>query len=687
MTYKFKSRSVLQFAPAALMIMLLAACGGDGGSSGSSMSSGSGGGIYGGGGAAAAAITISLSNANIQVGQSSTLTWSVTNATACTASGDWSGSEPVTGSKTLSPTAAGTYTYTLMCTGSGAAATKSTTLTAGAAAAATGPYTSTSLVANVAGTSALTVDTHLVNPWGIVFAPNAPVWIANNGSSTSTLYDGSGNPQPAASPLVVTFAANAGRAFGPTGIVANTTTDFAVSSGGKSGAASFIYVGEAGTIAGWSSTVNSTAAITVYTDTAGAEYTGAALASTGGQNYLYAADFHNNKIDVFNGTFVKQTPSAGSFAFTDPTLPAGYAPFGIQAIANGSGGAMQIYVTYAQQKAPDNSLAAPGAGLGLVDVFDASGALVTHLIVTGGALNAPWGIALAPADFGPFSNDLLIGNLGDGKINAFDAATGKLVGPISDSHSNPIAVPGLWGIAFGNDSASQPQNTLFFAAGTNEGSDGEYGRIDVGATPPTLNGTAPVTVVAPSATVSGTVTLTAQVGDSVSVSQVEFFAGGKAIGTANAAPFTVQWNTQTSANGTVTLTATATEAYGKAANSAPVTVTVNNAAPAATLTQLQAQVFGPICSGCHNGAGTSLPGVQNLTSAAATYAALVNVASIEQPNLLRVKPGDPTDSYVIHKIEGLAGITGARMPFGGPYLSTATMDQIESWIAAGAKND
>ena len=687
MAYKLKSRSFFQFAPAALLL-LMTACGGDGGGSGSMSVAGAGaGGGYGGGGAAAAAITLSLGTANIQLGQSTTLTWSVTNATACTASGAWSGSEPVTGSKTLSPTAAGSYAYTLMCTGGGAAATQSTTLTVGAAAAATGPYTSTSLVANVAGTSALTVDAHLVNPWGIAFAPNAPVWVANNGSSTSTLYDGSGNPQPAASPLVVDFAANAGHAFAPTGIVANTSTGFVVSSAGKSAAASFIYVGEGGTIAGWSSTVNPAAAITVYTDTGGAEYTGATLASSGGQDYLYAADFHNNKIDVFNSAFAKQAPTASSFAFADPTLPAGYAPFGIQAIANGSGGATQIYVAYAQQKAPDNSFATLGAGLGLVDVFDANGTLVTHLIAAGAALNAPWGIALAPADFGPLSNDLLIGNLGDGKINAFNAATGKLVGPISDSHSDPIAVPGLWGIAFGNDSVSQPHNTLFFAAGTNEGSDGEYGRIDVGATPPTLNGTAAVTVVAPSASLSGMVTLTAQVGDSVSVSQVEFFANGKAIGTAASAPYTVQWNTQTSANGTVTLTATATEAYGKVANSAPVTVTVNNAAPAATLTQLQAQVFGPVCSGCHNGVGTSLPGVQNLTSAAATYASLVNVASIEQPSLERVKPGDPTDSYVIHKLEGLAGITGARMPFGGPYLSTATIEQIESWIAAGAPND
>jgi len=198
MTYTSRStRPVLQFAPLALMLLLLAACGGDGGSSGSGSTAGgsgsAGGGPYGGGGAAAAAITLSLASANIQVGQSTTLTWSVTNATACTASGAWSGSEPVTGSKTLSPTAAGTFIYTLMCTGSGASATNSTTLTVGEAAASNGPYTATSLVANAAGTSALTADPNLVNPWGIAFAPNAPVWVANNGKSTSTLYDGSGN--------------------------------------------------------------------------------------------------------------------------------------------------------------------------------------------------------------------------------------------------------------------------------------------------------------------------------------------------------------------------------------------------------------------------------------------------------------------------------------------------------------
>lgn len=685
------SRNPIAAAASLLLSLSLSACGGGGNGASPMSSSGSGSGGSGSsgayGGVAAPTVTLTLAGTPLAVGQSATLTWSSTGAASCTASGAWSGSEPVSGSTTISPTAAGNFTYTLNCTGSGGITAKSTTLTVGAASANSGPYTLTNLVANVAGTAALTVDPNLINPWGIVFAPNDPVWIANNGSQTSTLYDGSGNPQPAAAPLVVKFAAGAAGPFAPSGIVANTTSDFVVSSGGKSGAANFIYVGEGGMIAGWSFAVDPDNAVTVYADAGGAEYTGAAAAAVNGHNYLYAADFHNGKVDVFDATFKKQTPSSTSFTFKDSTLPEGFTPFGIQAIANGSGGATQIYVAYAQPKAPENQLSTIGAGLGLVDVFDANGQLKTHLIANGGVLNAPWGIALAPGDFGGLSNDLLIGNLGDGKINAFDPATGKLVGPISDSKANPLAVPGLWGIAFGNDSASQPHNTLFYAAGTNDGTNGEYGRIDVGATPPTLNAGSDVTVIAPSSTVSGMVILTAQVSGSVSVSQVQFFANAAAIGTATSAPFSIEWNTANSANGSVVLTATATEVYGNVAKSAPVTVTVNNAAAAATLTQLQAQVFGPICSGCHNGVGTSLPGVQNLTSAAATYASLVNVPSIERPNLKRVKPGDPTDSYVIHKLEGTPGITGARMPFGGPYLSAATIAQIQSWIMAGAPED
>ena len=211
-------------------------------------------------------------------------------------------------------------------------------------------------------------------------------------------------------------------------------------------------------------------------DSGGAIYKGLAIAKTDAGSFLYATDFHNNKVDVFDTNFAKQALPAG--AFVDPKLPAGYAPFGIQAIANGTGGAVQIYVTYAKQDA-DAEDDVSGAGLGLVDIFDAKGKFVKQLVPPGGALNAPWGIALAPADFGTLSHVLLVGNFGDGKINGYDPATGVFMGSITDGTGAAFAVPGLWGIAFGNDVANQPHNTLFFAAGTNDEANGAYGRIDL----------------------------------------------------------------------------------------------------------------------------------------------------------------------------------------------------------------
>lgn len=672
-----------------VLLIGLAACGG-------------GGGGYGGGSTmntSPPTVTIAFNAATVALGQSATLTWSSTGATACTASGAWTGAQPTSGSSTITPTAAGSATYTLTCSGSYGSTPESATLAATGPS--NGPYSLTALVADSAGTAALTVDHHLVNPWGLVMAPGAPVWVANNGSQTSTLYDGNGKAQPTGTPLVVNFAPGAGGVpFGPTGVAYYGGAGFIVSSGAASGSASFIYAGEGGMIAGWSEAVDPLNAITVYTDAGGAVYKGLTLASNATGTFLFATDFHNGKIDVFNSSFHKQTPTASQFAFSDPAIPAGYAPFGIQAINNGAGGAAQLYVTYAKQVGPANLDSSIGAGLGIVDVFDANGTLVSKLVPAGGALNSPWGVALAPSDFGALAGDLLVGNLGDGTINAYDAATGKFVAALSSSSGQPVTVAGLWGIAFGNDSANQPHNTLFYTAGPNAGANGAYGRIDVGSTPPALNQAPVVTITAPVASgggygggatsLSGTVAVTAKVTDSVSVASVQFFAGTTSIGTATTTPYTVQWNTTTSANGSVALTAKATDEDGNVGTSAKDTVTVSNGAappPASTLSELQSQIFGPICSGCHNGVGTSLPGVQNLTSAAHTYASLVNVASIEQPSLDRVKPNDPANSYVIQKLEGAAGISGSRMPLGGPYLSSAQISMIESWISAGAPNN
>jgi uncharacterized protein (TIGR03118 family) len=537
------------------------------------------------------------------------------------------------------------------------------------------------------------VDTNLVNPWGLSIPTGSFfAWVANNGTETSTLYDGNGKPQPHAGPLVVSFApSGAGVAFDPTGIVFNSTTDFIVSRAGKSGAASFIFDGEGGMIAGWSGSVDATHALTMYTDAGGAVYKGLAVAENAGQSFLYATDFHNNKVDVFNSAFVKQTTSATAFTFADPGIPAGYAPFGIQAIANGPAGATQLYVTYAQQQAPDNHDNANGAGLGYVDIFDTNGKLIKQL-VSKGALNAPWGIALAPKDFGVLSNDLLVGNFGDGKINAYDPAAGTLLGTLSDSGGAAIATPGLWGIAFGNDANNQPHNTLFFAAGPNNEMNGSYGRIDVGSTPPVLNAPPVVTLTAPAGSLKGTVTLSATVHDPLQVAKVEFFAGSTSLGVVAAAPYTVSWNTTSVADGQYSIKATATDGDGNVGSSPAVSVTVaNTTVPQVTLTQLQTQIFTPICSVCHTGVGSSLPGVQNLT-AGHTFSNIVNVASIEQPSLLRIKPNDPTNSYLLQKIEGAPGISGSRMPLGcgsnsDPCLDQATIDLVKTWISQGALNN
>jgi uncharacterized protein (TIGR03118 family) len=443
---------------------------------------------------------LSIAPASAFAGAAVTLTWSSSNAASCTASNGWSGSLATSGSQTvLAPGTAGSVMYTLTCVpasgtsvygmaGTGASATQTATLTVAAATA----YTAKTLVADTQ-TPGATQDTNLVNPWGLVFAPGAPVWVANNGSQTSTLYDGTGTIIP----LVVNVAndqhGGAVSAFNPTGIVASDAThnpnDFVITESGASGASSFIYSGESGSIAGWSPGVDLTHAVVMYAAQDGSIYKGLAIASNGSGNFLYATDFHNGRVDVFDAHFVKQP--AASFPFSDPKLPPNLSPFGIQTIADGAQGAVQIYVTYAQPDSAkeDNT---DGAGLGAIDVFDTNGKLLQQLVPmsAGGALNAPWGLALAPSDFGTLSGALLVSNFGDGRINGFDPASGRFLGALQTSGS-PFSQDGLWGIAFGNDatnqmvtppaSLSQPHNTLFFTAGPNGEANGVYGRLDTPA--------------------------------------------------------------------------------------------------------------------------------------------------------------------------------------------------------------
>jgi uncharacterized protein (TIGR03118 family) len=559
--------------------ILLAGCGG------------AGGGGAGGGSPATptpSTVSVKVSPASVTVGQTTTVSWSSSSGTSCTASGAWSGSQPVTGSTVITPTATGSETFSLSCSGGVySSGSGSATLTVTAAPASASAYTLTDLVVDAAGGSAKNVDPRLVNPWGLSIGGTNPAWIANNHTSTATLYDGNGKaqPQPASNQIIANFApSSTGAAFAPTGIVYNAgASDFLVKSGTASGAALYIVDGEGGMIAGWSPAVSLTNAVTMYTDTGGAEYTGLAIATHASKPYLYAADFHNHKIDVFDSTFAKQTTSTSSFTFMDPAIGAGFSPFGIQAINNGAGGAPQIYVTYAQQSSAGTD-ATNGGGQGYLDVYDTNGQLISHLISVGGALNAPWGLALAPANFGIFSNALLVGNFGDGRVNAFDAGKGTLMGTISDSSGAALATPGLWGLAFGNGANNQPANTLFFAAGPNGMANGVYGRIDLGSMPPTLNAPPEVTLTAPTGSLSGTVELTAAVVDPIAVTKVDFYADSTLIGTATAAPYTINWNTTTvtTASESLSLSAKATDADGSVGSSTAITVSVNNGPPPPT---------------------------------------------------------------------------------------------------------
>jgi uncharacterized protein (TIGR03118 family) len=325
------------------------------------------------------------------------------------------------------------------------------------AAAPGGSYLQTNIVSDVKGTAPVT-DPKLINPWGIVAGPGTPFWIADNGTGVSTLYTGTGAPFPGA-PGAVTIPTPSGRApdaaGAPTGVVFNGSSGFVVRQGAASGPSLFLFATEDGTIAGWSPAANAAGAIIAADNSAeGAVYKGLAIATDGSQGQLFAANFRENSIDVFDTNF-QRVNKPGSFS--DPKIPADFAPFDVAALDG------KLFVTYARQNGERHDDVA-GAGNGYVDVYDLNGKLLNRLI-SGGVLNSPWGIALAPAGFGRFGNDLLVGNFGDGKINAFDPVSGKLLGSLNDQHGKTLTVEGLWGLAFGNGQITGDPNTLFFTAG------------------------------------------------------------------------------------------------------------------------------------------------------------------------------------------------------------------------------
>lgn len=324
-------------------------------------------------------------------------------------------------------------------------------------------YESQVLVSNGAIPAPFT-DPNLINGWGVAFNPNGFVWVSSADAGKSVLYNGNGEPQS----LVVSIPGPGGSMGNPTGIVFSGGMDFVVSNGTTNGPARFLFATEQGTIAGWAPNVSVTNALTAVDNSASdAAYTGLALSGDGSTHLLYACNFSQRRIDVFDGAF---NPVSVPGGFVDRHIPDTYAPFGIQAIGG------DIYVTYAKQESPGSDEELTGPGRGFVNVFDPQGHLVRR-IASRGPLNAPWGIALAPASFGPLGGALLIGNLGDGTIDAFGPRTGNFLGRLKDETNHAIRIDGLWGIQFGNGIEAQQTNALFWAAGPNDEEDGAYGVI------------------------------------------------------------------------------------------------------------------------------------------------------------------------------------------------------------------
>lgn len=319
-------------------------------------------------------------------------------------------------------------------------------------------FTQSNLVSD-GSVKAQTTDKQLINPWGMAIGQQTPFWINAAGSGFSEVYDGGGNKQ-----FVVKVPAAGGSAKpgSPSGIAFNpSTTDFVIP---QSSSALFVFASLDGTISAWNAALTN-AKVVVDNSTAGAVYTGVAVENNGKASYILAANFAENTIDVFDTEFARIT-LAGHF--DDPAVPQGYAPFNVHVVKN------QAFVMYALLT-PGGGPATAGDGAGYVSVFDLNGNLLHHAIA-GGKLNAPWGLALAPASFAPFGGDLLVGNFGDGTINAFDPTNFTFKGQLQDGSGKAIQNDRLWEIVFGENGTGDP-NTLYFSAGVDDEKGGLFGAI------------------------------------------------------------------------------------------------------------------------------------------------------------------------------------------------------------------
>lgn len=326
-------------------------------------------------------------------------------------------------------------------------------------------YRQNNLVSDIPGLARF-VDPSLVNSWGIAASATSPFWVSNNATGTAILYGGdvSGSPLTK-NPLTVTIPGG-----GNTGVVFNGSSSFVITDGSGTGPARFIFATTAGTIAAWRA---GTTAITKVT-AADSAYTGLAIGNDPSFTWIYGANFRAGRIDTYGTNFTTVHFVPGDFI--DNTIPAGFAPFNVQNLGG------KIYVTYAKQGTGHD---VPGPGNGFVNVFSVTGQLQQRL-VSNGPLNSPWGLAIAPASFGAFANALLVGNFGDGKINAFDQNTGAFLGTVNDQAGNPLVIDELWALTFGNAVGGGDANTLYFSAGIGEEAHGLFGSIISAAPAPAL---------------------------------------------------------------------------------------------------------------------------------------------------------------------------------------------------------
>jgi uncharacterized protein (TIGR03118 family) len=344
-------------------------------------------------------------------------------------------------------------------------------------------YVQTNLVSTNSTIPAVQHDANLVNAWGIAESTSSPFWVGSNGMGLVNVYNTAGATQTVSVVVPPPSVTPTGTAA-PTGVLFNNTTDFKLTNGNP---ATFIFATEDGTVSAWNSGLG-TASMTPGllkvddTDTSANSpvFKGVALANNGTSNVLYVSNFRAGVVQAYGPTFAPISLPAGKF--TDPNVPAGFAPFNIQTLGG------NVYVTYAKQDQFKHDDVA-GAGLGRVDEYDQTGTLI-RTIATGGALNSPWGLAIAPSNFGTFSGDLLIGNFGDGSINAYAPTAGTglytFAGTLSDVNGAPITIDGLWALQFGNGGNGGLTNVLYFSAGPQSESLGLFGSLAVAPEPASL---------------------------------------------------------------------------------------------------------------------------------------------------------------------------------------------------------